>query len=100
PGDDGELVPVEALLDEHGDLGSDVPRLGVLVLDLDSADRLALAELRPEVLLLALAVVADDAVRRVEDVLRRAVVLFQRDRVRAGAVLLELHGVAGVRSAD
>ena len=69
-------------------------------LDLDDADGVAVAELGPEVLLLALAVVLDDAVRGVEDVLRRAVVLLERDRVGAGEVALELHDVADVRAAE
>ena len=67
PVEDRDLAAGVALLDEHRDLRGDVARLGVLVLDLDDAHRLALAELRPEVLLLALAVVADDAVRGLED---------------------------------
>ena len=98
--EDGDLAAREALLDEQRDLGGDVARLGVLVLDLDDAHRVAVAELRPEVLLLALAVVADDAVRRVEDVLGRAVVLLERDRVRAGEVVLELEDVADVGAAE
>ena len=72
----------------------------MLVLDLDHAHGIAVAELRPEVLLLALAVVADDAVRRVEDVLGRAVVLLERDRVRAREVVLELEDVADVGAAE
>ena len=58
PVEDRDLAAREALLDEQRDLGGDVARLGVLVLDLDDAHRVAVAELRPEVLLLALAVVA------------------------------------------
>ena len=57
--DDRDLAEARAGLDEPGDLGGDEPRLGVLVLDLDHAHGLALAELRPEALLLALAVVLD-----------------------------------------
>ena len=96
PVEDRDLVAVDALLDEACDPGRDVPRLGVLVLDLDHAHGLAVAELRPEVLLLALAVVRDDAVRGAEDVVRGAVVLLQRDRPRAGEVALELEHVADV----
>src|SRR4051812_15375839 len=98
--EDGDLAAREALLHQQRDLGGDVAGLGVLVLDLDRADRVALAELRPEVLLLALAVVADDAVRGVEDVLGRAVVLLERDRVRAREVVLELEDVADVGAAE
>ena len=100
PVEDRDLAAGVALLDEHRDLGGDVARLGVLVLDLDDAHRLAVAELRPEVLLLALAVVADDAVRGLEDRVRRAVVLLERDRARAGEVALELEHVADVGAAE
>src|SRR5206468_6651003 len=94
--EDRDLVAVVALLDEAGDLRGDVARLGMLVLDLDRVDRLALAELRPEVLRLTLSVVRDDAVRRLEDRVRRAVVLLEGDRLRAREVALELHDVPDV----
>src|SRR5579859_7231687 len=71
-------------------------RLGVLVLDLDRAHRLAVAELRPQRFVLALAVVTDDRVRGLEDRVRRAVVLLERDRLRTGKVLLELQDVANI----
>jgi hypothetical protein len=44
PIEDADLVAVEAFLDQPGDLGGDETRLGVLVLDLVDAHRLALAE--------------------------------------------------------
>ena len=72
----------------------------MLVLDLDGAHRLAVAELRPEVLRLALAVVRDDGVRRLEDRVRRAVVLLERDRLRAREVALELEDVPDVGAAE
>ena len=72
----------------------------MLVLDLDDADKVAVAELRPEVFVLALAVVTDDAVRGFEDVVRRAVVLLQCDRLRAGKVALELEHVADVGASE
>ncbi len=61
PVEDRDLRAAEALLDEAGDLDGDEPRLGVLVLDLEHADRLSLPQLRPELLRLALAVVRDHA---------------------------------------
>jgi hypothetical protein len=70
----------------------------VLVLDLDRAHRLAIAELRPELLRLALAVVRDHGVGRAEDAVRGAVVLLERDRARVGEVALELEDVADVRA--
>ncbi len=72
----------------------------MLVLDLDDLDRLALAELRPEPLRLAVAVVVDHRVRRLEDRVRRAVVLLERDRAGAGEVALEVEDVADVRAAE
>ena len=57
PVEDRDLAAGVALLDEAGDLRGDVARLGLLVLDLDHAHRVAVAELRPEPLRLALAVV-------------------------------------------
>ena len=96
----GHLGEARALVEHARDLGGDVARLGVLVLDLDDAHRLALAEVGPELLLLALAVVLDDRVGRVEDAVRRAVVLLQRDHGRPGEVALELEDVADVRAAE
>ena len=61
PVEDRDLAPREPCSTSARDLGGDEACLGVLVLDLDHAHRLALAELGPEVLLLALAVVRDDA---------------------------------------
>ena len=100
PVEDGDLAAVVALLDEPRDLGGDVARLGVLVLHLDDAHRIAVAELRPEVLRLALAVVRDDGVRGLEDRVRRAVVLLERDRLRAREVALELEHVADVGASE
>ena len=51
--DDPDLGEAVAALEQRGDLGRDEPRLGVLVLGLDHVHRLALAEVRPQVLLLA-----------------------------------------------
>src|SRR5205807_8095305 len=99
PVEDGDLVSGEALFDECRDPGGDESRLRVLVLDLDHANRLPFAELRPELLGLALAVVRDDVVRTAEDRVRGAVVLLQRDRARAGEVALEVEDVVDVGAA-
>jgi hypothetical protein len=88
------------LLDEQRDLGGDEARLGVLVLDLEGAHRVALAEVGPEVLRLALAVVRDHRIGGPEDGVRRAVVLLERDRARLAEVALELEDVADVRAAE
>ena len=87
PVEDRDLGGRAARLDEARDLGGDEARLGVLVLDLDDLDGIAFPELRPEPLRLAVAVVVDHGVRRFEDRVRRAVVLLERDRVRAAEVL-------------
>jgi hypothetical protein len=72
----------------------------MLVLDFDDADRIAFAELAPEVLRLALAVLRDDGVRRAQDRVRRAVVLLQGDLLGPAEVALELHDVADIRPAE
>ena len=100
PVEDCDLAAREAFLDALCDLGGDEPRLGVLVLDLEHAHRVAVAEVGPEVLLLALAVVGDDAVRGAEDRVRRTVVLLEGDRSGAGKVALELEHVADVGAAE
>ena len=98
--EDRDLAARVALLDEPGDLRGDVARLGLLVLDLDHAHRVALAELRPEPLLLPLRVVRDHRVRRLEDRVRGAVVLLERDRSRGRKVALELEDVADVGASE
>ena len=100
PVEDRDLLGRVALLDERGDLGGHEPRLGVLVLHLDRVHRQPLAELRPEVLLLALAVVCDHRVRRVEDRVGRAVVLLERDHAGLGEVALELEDVPDVGASE
>ncbi len=100
PVEDADLRAREALLDEPGDLRRDEACLGVLVLDLEGMHGLTLAELREELLRLALAVVRDDRVGRAEDRVRRAVVLLEGDRARVGEVALELHDVADVGAAE
>jgi hypothetical protein len=72
----------------------------MLVLDLEHAHRLTVAEVGPQVLGLALAVVRDDRVRGAEDRVRGAVVLLQRDDRRLAEVALELEDVADVGAAE
>ncbi len=72
----------------------------MLVLHLERAHRRPVAEVGEERLLLALAVVRDDGVRGAEDGVRRAVVLLERDELRAREVALELEDVADVGSAE
>ena len=100
PVEDRDLAAGVPLLDEAGDLRGHVARLGLLVLDLDHAHGIAVAELRPEPLLLPLRVVRDHGVRRLEDRVRGAVVLLERDRPRLREVALELEDVADVGAAE
>jgi hypothetical protein len=72
----------------------------VFVLDLDHLDGIALAELRPEALRLAVAVVVDDGVGRPEDRVRRPVVLLEGHGVGAAEVLLEVEDVADVGASE
>ena len=96
PVEDGELGARVALLQELCDLRDDQPRLGVLVLDLEDPHGLALPQLAPERLRLALAVVDDHRVGGLEDPVRGAVVLLERDHLHVAEVLLELEDVADV----
>ena len=72
----------------------------MLVLDLDDADGVTLAEVGEQVLRLPVGVVLDDRVGRAQDRVGRAVVLLQRDDVRSGEVGLELRDVADVGSPE
>ena len=94
--EDGDLVARLALLHEPLDLGDDEARLCMLVLELTHVHRIALAELRPQELVLALAVVGDHAVRRIQDRLRRAIVLLELDDGGVRPVALELEDVLDV----
>ena len=71
----------------------------MLVLHLDDLDGIARPELRPQVLRLAVAVVVDHRVRGLEDRVRRAVVLLERDDTSTAEVALEVEDVADVGAA-
>ena len=96
PVEDGDVGRARTAVDRLGDLAGDEPRLGMLVVGLDDPHRHAAAELRPEPLRLAVGVAVDDRVRGVENRLRRAVVLLERDDVGAREVVLELGDVSDV----
>ncbi len=100
PVEDRDLRARPALLDQPRNLGGDEARLGVLVLDFERPHRRPVAEVGEERLLLALAVVGDDRVGCAQDGVRGAVVLLERDELRAGKVALELEDVADVGSAE
>ncbi len=96
PVEDGDLRSRHAFVDQAHDLTGHEPRLGVLVVELAELDRVARAEVRPQLLRLAAAVVLDHRVGGVEDVLGRAVVLLQAHHVGVDEVVLELEDVADV----
>ena len=85
---------------EGFDLVSDELGLVVLGVTGEADNRIACPDVRPQRLVFAIEVVADDGVRRREDVLCRPVVLFQEHDLRAGEVALELADVADVGPAE
>ena len=70
-----------------------------LVVAAEIHDPLAALAIGPEVLVLAVAVLADDGRRRVENDLRRSVVALELDGFRLGKVLFEVEEVAQVGAA-
>ena len=97
----GHLAPVDrvvALQLAHG--GADPAGLVTLVLGVVPDDPVARAEVGPQRLRLALGVVVDHRVRRVEDRLRAAVVLVEHDRGDVGERRLELEDVPEVRPTE
>ncbi len=100
PVEDGDLVARLARVDEPLDLRHHEARLGVLVLELAHVHRVAVAQLAPERLVLARAVVRDHRVGRVQDRLRGAVVLLELDHLGVREVVLEVEDVADVGAAE
>ena len=99
--EDGDVaVAVVGAVDEAVDLAHDERRFVVLVVTLEADDRLALALVGPELLGPVRRVVLDHRVGRVEDALRRPVVLVEHHRHRFGKRLLELQQVPKVRPAE
>ena len=78
------------------DLLDHLMRLVLLVVADEQRDRLALAVLGPQRLVLAAAVHPNDSLSAVQDRLRGAVVLLQQDDSGAGVVALEVQDVAHV----
>ena len=63
-------------------------------------DQIALFMFRPEALFLPVPVVCDDRVRRIQNILRRPVILFQTDDFRVREHLLELQNVLNVCASE
>ncbi len=99
PVEDRDVPRRAPAVHETLDLGDHVPRLGVLVNRGEHPDALALWPRRPQLLRLARGVVRHHRVRRVQDSLRRAVVLLQLDDLRLRIVPLEVQDVPYIRSA-
>ncbi|MBG9885474.1 hypothetical protein ABE10_02500, partial [Bacillus toyonensis] len=85
---------------ERLDLVGHELRLVVLRVPGEADDPLPRAAIAPQLLVLAVEVVADHGVRGGEDVLRRTVVLLQEHHLGAGEVPLELADVADVGAAE
>ena len=98
--EDGDLAERHPLVGQPLDLPHDEPRLGTLVVELADLDRIALAEVGPQVFAEPAAVVADDGVGGIENRLRRAVVLLEPDDLRVFEVVLELEDVSDVGASE
>src|SRR6185369_1823530 len=85
--------------DQALDLAGDPLGLLLLVVRLEALDLRPAAVVGPQLLVLARTVARDDAVRGIEDQLRRAVVLLELDDRRIRPVALEVEDVAQVGAA-
>ncbi len=94
-------LPQAGLAASHqpANLVDDVGRLFVFVVRLMDGDLRAPGALGPQALVLAAGILADHALRGVENHLRRAIVLLEKDDARAGKVLLHLQQDAWVGAA-
>ena len=99
--EDRHLRVVDAAAAQRLDLVGDELRLVVLRVAGEADDLLARADVGPQLLVFAVEVVADDRVRRAQDVLRRPVVLLeQHDLARRGSRVSNSRDVADVGAAE
>ncbi|MNX81717.1 hypothetical protein D3C86_1134120 [compost metagenome] len=99
--EDGDRLGAVAILPQGAaDLLDHPAGFAPLVLGLVDHELLALGVVRPELLGIALGVVLDDGVGRLQDAPGRAVVLDQGDDLGVGEVLLELQDDPEVRGAE
>ena len=96
----GNLRRRHAVAHQFADFLDHEARLVEVGIGFESADRLALAGVGPQVLAQALAVVLDDGVGGGQDVAVRAVVLLQANDVRPGVLALEFAHVANLGTAE
>ena len=96
----GIFFPVPAAVVVHHDAADDKICLVLLVENRLDEHAVARARIGPESLALPASVVLDDGVRRVEDILRGAVVLLQADRAAALVFLFKVQNIRDVRAAE
>ena len=97
--EDGDIAVILAGLAHLADAVAHPGRLLALVARVKKRDRRSLAQLRPQLFLLAAFVMRDNVVRRVEDVGGGAVILFELDNAAVREILLEFQNVADIRAA-
>ena len=96
----GIFLPVPPAVVVHHNAADDKVRLVLLVEDGLDEHPIARTRIGPEGLALAARVILNDRIRRVEDVLRRAVVLLQADRAAALVLLFKIQDVCDIRTAE
>src|SRR4028119_1702658 len=100
PVEDRYVPQGSSRIHETQDLRDHKSSLRVVVSRRKHPDALALLPGRPQLLHLTRSIVRHHRVRRVQDRLRRAIVLLQPDNLRLRIVPLEVQDVADVRSAE
>ena len=97
-GDIGVLVAI--FCDETGDFGGDPQGFLLRVVRRVACNRRALACGGPQLLGFAPLIVGDDRVGRVENRLRRTIVLLEHDGLRIREILLEILDIADIRATE
>ena len=101
PVHDGHVAVGDAFLRmQPCDFGCDIAGLLLRVVGCIADDRIAFAECGPQFLRLAVLVLRDHRIRRIQNGLRRTVVLFEHDGLRVREVLFEILDVADVGTAE
>ena len=94
------VPPGSAAVIVHHNGGDDKVRLVRLMKDRFDEHFLTLAGIGPQGLPFSAGVVFDDRVRRIQNVLRGAVVLLQTDRARTGVFLFKIEDIRDIRAAE
>ena len=90
-GSAGRMLPLDRF--------RDVARLGFFIFGRHERDRFARRHLRPQFFVALVLIFGNDAVRRIENDLRRSVVAIERDDRGLGIVFLEIEDVLDIRLA-